>query len=109
MKATKRILRTERDVKAIARKEVEKMYPIISRDIAYQVMAVAFLVLNRQYGFGRKRLGDLKNDIEFEYFIMQESPCGVKYDPDDAVRICKEKFGIDFYKSIFGEEDKKDV
>lgn len=103
----RRVLRTEAEVKAAARREVEKMYPLISRDIAYQVMAVAFLVLHSEYGFGSKRLGDLKDAIEFEYFKMQESPCGVKYDPDDAIRICKDKFGIDFYKSIFGEEQSK--
>lgn len=107
MNASKRILRNETEVKEAARKEVERLYPLMSRDIAYQVMAVVFLVLNRDHGYGKKRLGELKDSIEFEYFKMQESPCGVKYDPDDAVRICKEKFDIDFYKSIFGERSEK--
>ena len=102
MKVKKRILHTEAEIKRMCDAEVNRMYPIISRDIAYQVMAVAFIVLNREYGFGKKRLNDVKDWIETEYFKMQESPCGVKYDPDDAVRICKERFGIDFYKSIFG-------
>ena len=105
MNVNKRVLRTDKDIKRIVQEEVNRMYPAISRDICYQVLAVTFIVLNREYGFGKKRLNDVKDWIETEYFKMQESPCGVKYDPDDAVRICKERFGIDFYKSIFGEKE----
>lgn len=104
MNATKRILRTEREVKELVKAEVEKAYPEISRDVAYQTFAMTFLVLNRDYGFGRKRLQDLKDAIETEYWKMQAKPLGIEYNPDDVLRICKEKFGIDFMESLYGKE-----
>ena len=107
MKTRNRYIRTDKQIKKTVEEEVSRMYPIISRDVAYQVFAVTFLVLNREYGFGEKRLNNLKEQIEMEYFKMQESPLGVKYNPDDAIRICKERFGIDFYKSIFDTEEQK--
>ena len=103
MKVKKRILHTKEDIKRMCDEEVNRMYPMISRDVCYQVLAVTFIVLNREYGFGEKRLNDVKDWVETEYFKMQESPCGIKYDPDDAIRICKERWGIDFNVSQFKE------
>lgn len=103
MNSMKRILKSEKEIKEIVKQEVEKAYPEISRDVAYQTFAMVFLILNREYGFGRKRLLDLKDSIEMEYWKMQEKPCGIDYTPEDVLRICKEKFDIDFNVSQFNE------
>jgi hypothetical protein len=104
MNSMKRVMRSKKEIEKIVKEEVEKAYPEISRDVAYQTFAMVFLVLNKDYGFGRKRLLDLKDKIELQYWMMQEKPCGIDYTPEDVLRICKEKFGIDFNVSQFKEE-----
>lgn len=99
----KRIMKSEKDIRKICEKEVEQRYRDISRDVAYQTFAMVFLVLNRDYGFGKKRLSELKDKIELQYWMMQEKPCGIEYTPEDVLRICREKFGIDFNVSQFNE------
>ena len=63
MNSMRRVLRTEKEVKELVKQEVEKAYPEISKDVAYQSFAMCFYILNRDYGFGRKRLLDLKDKI----------------------------------------------
>jgi hypothetical protein len=96
-------MKSEKEIKEIVKQEVEKAYPEISKDVAYQTFAMVFLILNRDYGFGKKRLQDLKDSIEMEYWKMQEKPCGIDYTPEDVLRICIERFGIDFNVSQFKE------
>ena len=104
MNSMKRVMKTENEIKRICQEEVKQRYEEISRDVAFQSFAMVFYVLNLNYGFGKKRLHDLKDAIEFEYYKMQEKPLGVKYDPDDVIRICKDRFGIDFNESQFKKE-----
>ena len=104
MNSMKRILKSEKEVKKLCQEEVAKRYEEISKDVAYQTFAMVFLVLNRDYGFGKKRLSELKDKIEMEYWKIQEKPCGIDYTPEDVLRICKEKFDIDFNVSQFKEE-----
>lgn len=104
MNSMKRVMKTENEIKRICQEEVKQRYEEISRDVAFQSFAIVFYVLNLNYGFGKKRLHDLKDAIEFEYYKMQEKPLGVKYDPDDVIRICKDRFGIDFNESQFKKE-----
>ena len=104
MNSMKRILKSEKEVKKLCQEEVAKRYEEISKDVAYQTFAMVFLVLNRDYGFGKKRLSELKDKIEMEYWKIQEKPCGIDYTPEDVLRICNEKFDIDFNVSQFKEE-----
>lgn len=103
MNSMRRVYKTEADIKKICQQEVRARYEDISREAAYHSFAMVFLILNRKFGFGKKRLEELKNDIEFEYYTMQAKPCGINYNSDDVVRIVKERFGIDFYESQFKE------
>lgn len=99
----KRVMKSEKEIKKIVQEEVEKVYPAISKDVAYQTFAMVFLVLNRDYGFGKKRLAELKDKIEMEYWKIEQKPCGIDYTPEDVLRICREKFDIDFNVSQFKE------
>lgn len=103
MKVKKRVLKTEADIKKICLQEVKARYEDISREAAYHSFAMVFFILNRDYGFGKKRLQNLKNDIECEYYTMQASPLGIDYNSDDIMRIVKDKLGIDFNESQFKE------
>ena len=107
MNSMKRILKSEKEIKAIVKQEVEKAYPEISRDVAYQTFAMTFMILNRDYGFGKKRLKDLKDAIETEYWKMQAKPLGIEYTPEDVLRMCKDKFGIDFMESLYETQEEK--
>ena len=104
MNSMRRLIKTDREVKKLCQEEVAKRYEEISRDVAYQKFAMVFMVLNRDYGFGKKRVLDLKDKIEDEYWKMEAKPCGIDYTPEDVLRICKEKFDIDFNVSQFKEE-----
>ena len=103
MNSMRRVMKTEKQVRELCREEVKNRYEEISKDVAYQSFAMCFYVLNMYYGFGAKRLNDLKDAIELEYWKMQEAPLGVKYDPDDVIKLVKERFGIDFSVSQFKE------
>lgn len=102
MNSMRRLIKSDREVERLCQEEVAKRYKEISQDVAYQTFAMVFLVLNRDFGFGKKRLHDLKDSIEGEYWKMQEKPLGIEYDPDDVLRIVKDKFGIDFNESLYG-------
>lgn len=103
MNSMKRVMKTEEEIKRICQEEVEQRYEEISREAAYHSFAMVFFILNRDYGFGKKRLQNLKNDIECEYYTMQASPLGINYNSDDIMRIVKDKLGIDFSESQFKE------
>lgn len=70
-----RILKTRdqvrKEVSAIADREAKKrvgeIYADAELNTAYQVMATVFCVLNKEFGFGRKRLTRLKNYTEDEF------------------------------------------
>lgn len=74
-----------------------------SKDIAYQAFAVCFAVLAKNYGFGKKRLHSLKDEIEMEFDLMEKGIFGKPYSTNDVVKMLKTKYDIDFEKSIYKE------
>ena len=111
MNTRKRYLRTDSEIRSIVQAEVEKqtenITERIARDIAYQTMAVVFMKLHSEYGFGGKRLKALKDSIELEYHAMGVGVLGHTYSPEDAIKNCKDMFGIDFDESIFGGDSNE--
>ena len=47
--------------------------------IGFQAIATVLMVLHRQYGFGVKRLNDVKNATEDEFMRMAHGIPGMKY------------------------------
>ena len=105
MKSTKRLMKSEREVEEICRKQVEvyltEKYEAIAQNAAYQAFAVMMCVLNRQYGFGKTRLHRLKNDVESEFVKMKTSFLGRDYSVNDCVKYLKDNYDIDFSKSNY--------
>ena len=107
MKAGKRLMKSEKEVEKICRDLMNKAseeyltenYP----KIVYGTIGVCMTVLNKQFGFGRKRLQKLKDEIEAEYVTMNAGICGRKYTSEDCLRYLKENYGIDFDESHYGE------
>lgn len=92
-------------LKAAIKSEIDQYrdaaYDAVEKDCTYQALAVAMTVLHRKYGFGAKRLRDLKNAIEDEYIFMQDGVLGRGYTPRDCQEMLREKFGIDFEKTQY--------
>lgn len=110
MKAEKRLMKSEKEVRKICKDLMNKAsaeylaenYP----KIVYRAIGVCMTVLNKQFGFGAKRLQKLKDEIEAEYVTMNAGICGRKYTSDDCLKYLKENYGIDFDESHYGEGRK---
>ena len=105
MKSLKRLMKSEREVREICKRETDvylrENYDQIVRQAVYQTLAVVFFVLHRCFGFGGKRLHRLKNEIESEFVMMKTGILGRKYDADDCKRFLNERYEIDFEESIY--------
>lgn len=112
MNSTKRLYKTEAQIREIVESEVEKMitpiYEKACQDTTYQTLATVFVVLNREYHFGKKRLHELKDQIESEFVAMETGILGKPYDAMDCVKVCKEQWDIDFEESLYAEWDKSE-
>lgn len=108
-----RVYTTKSQIRKVVQKEAERktteIYEKAMKDAVYQNMAVVFCVLYREYGFGGKRLRKLKNSVEAEYMAMKLGVLGKKYDTDDCRDFLKEKYGIDFEESMYGENWDKEL
>lgn len=107
MKATKRLMKSEKEIRDICHAEVERelkeQYDNIVRSSVYNSLAVAFCVLARDHGFGRRRLASLKNAIENEFVLMDLGVLGRAYSSNDCCIHLKNKYGIDFNESQYKE------
>ena len=105
MKSMKRLMKSEREVEKICRKQVEEYltenYEAISRSGAIQMLAAAFYVLHTEFGFGEKRLKRLKSLIEGLFVLMKVGVIGRKFNPEDCMKFLKEKLNIDFEESDY--------
>lgn len=100
-----RIHCSQKEIEKAVRKETERQleieYDKIYRTVCYQTIAVVFDCLNQEFGFGEKRLKQLKNSIEESFMMMTNGVFGRTYNALDIVDKVKEKFGIDFTKSMY--------
>ena len=96
-KAVEQAVRKERQI------HLRNEYDKIVKDISYQTLAVVFDCLNKEFGFGEKRLKQLKNSVEESFILMDIGVFGRKYDTLDVVKSLKQKFGIDFEQSMYDE------
>jgi len=102
-----KIMMNDRELQEFITKETQKEFDRLSDKAYYDAflaaMAVVMVILNREFGFGKKRLEKFKDDVEGEFMAMIEGVLGQKYETNDCVKIIKEKFGIDLQKSIYDE------
>ena len=106
-----RILTSESQIKQVVDEEVRKRladyFTEVTRNTTYRTIAVVLRILERDYGFRKKRLHDVKNRIESEFCLMETGIFGQNYDQDDIVKYLKEKYDIDFEESQYKERDTK--
>ena len=109
----KNLIMSDFEIKKAVRAEVEKqitpIYEKACQDTTYQTLATVFVVLNREYHFGKKRLHELEDQIESEFMAMETGVLGKPYDGMDCVKYCKEQWDIDFDESLYEEWDKNET
>ena len=112
MKCTRRLMKSEKEIKKICQKNVEntlrEKHAEISQDIAYQTMAVVMCVLHNRFGFGGMRLQALKDAIEDEFANMKTGILGRNYTTNDCVKFLKDKYNIDFSETRYIAEGWRD-
>lgn len=84
-----------------AKKRVDEIYATAETNTAYQVMATVFCVLNKEFGFGKKRLTRLKNYTEDEFVRMAKGCLGRDYSSADCCKYLKGKYNIDFSETQY--------
>lgn len=103
-----RILSSDYQIKKAAEIECEKYLTEksmeISKNAAYRVLAITFLILARDFRYGAKRMNMLKDKIECELITMKLGVLGRKYTELDIVQHLKENYGVDFEKSCVAPE-----
>lgn len=73
-----------------------ELFRKIQNDIVAQLMATVLLVLNQDYGFGKKRLQAFKRAVEARFIAMTNGGImGKKFDTQTCIDLMREKYGID--------------
>lgn len=107
--AHKRVMRTEKEIQKICRavveKDLEERQDAIIQDAVHQALGVAFHILSRDFGFGRRRLKKLKDEIEAEFKLMQIGVLGKEYNAHHVLNYLKETYGIDFSESQYTKKE----
>lgn len=106
-----RIIVNQTQIKRFAEEEYlrlkDDVYENVIKDVIPQFMSVCMMILNRENGFGKKRLTKLLDSVKAEFIIMNGGIFGKNYDPLDCLKFLKEKYGIDVddeIKSIKGDK-----
>lgn len=106
-----RIITSQSEVKRFAEEEYlrlrDTVYENVIKDVLPQFISVCMIILNRENGFGKKRLTKLLDSVKAEFKIMNCGIFGKNYDPLDCLEFLKNKYGIDVdkeLKSIKGEK-----
>lgn len=105
MKArTPPIMQTRKRFVEEVRKEYEKCYEEhqneIQQSIAVQLLAAVLYTLNVCEDYGAKRLRRVFNEINSTFEDMSGVGFAGRFDTDDLVTLCKEKFGIDLAAEV---------
>ena len=76
----------------------DEVYSEVKNDVANQILSVFFTVLHNDFGFGKKRLLKLKDNVEAQFLLMTVGIFGNPYTPVDCLNYLKKEFGIDLDK-----------
>lgn len=76
---------------------MEEAYHLAARDIAEQLTATHLYVLHERYGFGKKRLTDFLDEVNWLNSIMMNPGLfpGKALTPDDVKEYMERVFGLD--------------
>lgn len=100
-----KMVMTKEEISSYLNEEWEErkdaIYEEVKRDVSSQILAVFFTALNKDFGFGKKRLLRVKESVECYFTLMQQgSILGDSFSPLECIEYIKDKFGIDFDKEV---------
>lgn len=112
-----RILSSAYQIKQASKKAAEEEcnnyftehYMEISKNAAYRVLAITFLILARDHKFNTYKLNKLKDNIETELLTMKLGALGKKYTEFDIVNYLKKYYKIDFEESCIAPEVMEEI
>lgn len=100
---------TEEELEKYFLNQLEKyrseLYDEVKQDVAAQVLATIFFTMEKNYGWKRKRLLKLKEEIESSFKLMKHGVMGKPFTPVDCIYYLKSHFGIDLDKNGGGYSD----
>ena len=67
---------TQAVAERLVKEREDEIIAAVQTSVMQQVLATTFWILHRDYGWGTKRLNDLKNKIEDEFVLMHKKPHG---------------------------------
>ncbi|MCM1225967.1 MAG: hypothetical protein NC320_00905 [Clostridium sp.] len=102
-----RIITSSSEVRRLAKEEYlrlkDTVYENVIKDVIPQFMGVCMVILNRENGFGEKRLQRFLDSVTSEFEIMNRGVFGRNYDPLDCLKFLKDRYKIDVDKE-FGND-----
>lgn len=92
---------TEAIAERLVRERETEIISAVQTSIMQQVLATAFWILHREYGWGATRLNRLKNQIEDEFVLMHKKPLGKEYSPLELRDELKRRYGVDLEETQY--------
>lgn len=88
------------EIKKNYRQEYEKqsaeLFETMKRDIVAQIMATCMVELNKEFGFGKKRLGRFKRGVEWLFIAMAgEGIMGKPFTTQNCIDYIRDQYAID--------------
>lgn len=74
----------------------DELFEIMKRDIIAQLMSTCMTALNKDFGFGKKRLQRFKNSTEALFVAMAAGGIfGKEFTTQSCIDLMRERYGID--------------
>lgn len=86
----------DREVKKQWSARVDKVYDVVKQDVAAQILAVCMMELNKEFGFGYKRMMQFYHGVNGLIKIMSsDGMFGKDFTALDCIEYIKSEYGID--------------
>ena len=83
-------------VKAECDANINAVYEEVKKDVASQIMAVCCMELNKEFGYGKKRLNRFYEGVNDLFKLMAtDGIFGKEFTPINCIETLRDKYGID--------------
>ena len=86
----------KREVKRECDAKINAVYEEVKSDVASQIMAVCCMELNKEFGYGKKRLNRFYEGVNDLLKLMAtDGIFGKEFTPINCIETLRDKYGID--------------
>ena len=100
MKARTQYITNRSDVKKEVLKEFQRQEKQLAENFTIQTVANILYILEKQFGFGKKRLNAVVDGIHSLNSLQNKGVLGESFDNLDLVQHFKDKYNIDLSKRL---------